>query len=243
MARGGAGAVGRGKSTSPGTRGDWSGSCGGGGSGGAILIRTTASLTFRPAAVLNVTGGTGGRPGTTTDDQYLTSEYYPIGGDGGRGRIRLEVGEGITMTDLVLVIVEPTGTVPSLSSVFQGDEVITHVWSKPFSLRGGTANSITAIDALVDIDAVVADLVQTQFTSPIVRWEVLLDGGENKSGTDVEPDRLFGPLDNFENLLGVGLKPGSFRFLISFVASADTGETAQVDTLTVPVEAVQYTTP
>ena len=69
-ARGGDGAAGRGKplaaSGTARTRGNWSGACGGGGSGGAIVIRSTDVVTFRPGSELDVTGGTGGRPASRT---------------------------------------------------------------------------------------------------------------------------------------------------------------------------------
>ena len=96
---------------------------------------------------------------------------------------------------------------------------------------------------IADINAIVTEVIQTNFASSIVRWNVLLDGGESKCAGRAEPERLFGPMDDLENLLDVGLKPSYFRFLISFVASSQTGEVPAIDTIEVPTMSIDYSPP
>ncbi len=237
-ARGGQGGVGRGKpfiSLAPeALRGAGGGACGGGGSGGAIVMQTTGSLRFGPDATLDVRGGSGGRPGLTEDGAYLASPRYPLGGDGGWGRIRLEAGGGFdSLSDLTVL---PENAVPSQSTLFEGSEVVSHVWSRPIPLSLGPGNGIMMTDSTVRLEETVAKLLTTEFASPVVRWRVLIDGGEALPAGRAAPDRLFGPMNDFDNLRHVGLMPSYVRFLLVFVGSTATGEVPEVDAIHIPWE-------
>jgi hypothetical protein len=235
-ARGGQGNVGRGKplanSGAARTRGDWGGACGGGGSGGAILLQATQSVTVGFGAELDVSGGPGGRPGDTTDERYLSSEKYPMGGEGGWGRIRIEAPQAATEGALL----KPEGIVPSTNTVFTGAEVYSVVWSKPIPFRLGPGDGLMMTDSTVLEGGIEVIPVNDDFTSPAVRWRLLWDGSEARY--DTGPARFFGPQDNFVGLLEGGYKPSLVRFMIAFVGSSETGEAPEIDRVAIPWEPV-----
>jgi len=220
------------------------GGAGGGGAGGAVLIRVNGNFEVQPGAVITALGGKANQdPGINYPPPYVLSTLE-TGGDGAPGRIRIEYpGAGLTTQTGVEVTILPEGTVPSVGTAFNGNETISWVWSKPIPLAGGAGSGLMLIDGYVDVNRIVVDLLRTNFSSNIVRWSVLVDGGEAACASRAAPDRLFGPMSDLRGLQAVGLKPSYMRFLIAFVGSARTGEVPAIDTIRIPWERVDYMPP
>ncbi len=217
------------------------GGSGGAGSGGAIFVRVNGNLTVEAGAVLTTAGG---RANLTPEPAYPVG--YPAstvnnGGDGAIGRVRIEYpGGGMSTGSAVLVTMKPPETVASVGTSFQGNEIVSYVWSKPVPLTLGSGLGVLMTDSTVQVTRAVTELVDPAFLSPIVRWSVLIDGGEAKCGTRPVPDRLFGPMSEFQSLNDVGLMPSYARFMIAFVSSRQTSETAEVDRIEIPWRPVDH---
>ncbi len=216
-ARGSAGGVGRGKplaaSGSGRVRGTWGGSCGGGGSGGAILLQVTNDLTVDLGALLDVSGGRGGSPGmiagSRDEEEYLASPNYPLGGDGGAGRIALAVGGSVSAAGVLIVL--PSHITPQIDNIFTGTEVVSWVWSTPLPFSLGPGHGVVMGEGRVLSDQVVYSLIEAEPISDALRLRVLLDGT---------------------------MGPGSVRFQLVFTGDAETGEVLAVDRIELPWEPV-----
>ena len=64
--------------------------------------------------------------------------------------------------------------------------------------------------------------------------------GEAACSTRAVPDRLFGPMRTFQSLRDSGLVPSYARFLIAFVSSARLKGTANVECVSIPIEAIDH---
>jgi hypothetical protein len=220
----------------------YTGGSGGGGSGGSVLLRVNGNLEIAQGSIITAEGGGANLAPPAVPAGYEVSPLS-TGGAGAPGRIRIEYpGAGLASGDTVLVFLKPEGVTASVGTAFNGSEVVSWVWSDPIPLAGGSGNGLMLVDGVVDVAGSVVQLLDRTFASSIVRWSVLIDGGEARCSGRPGPDRMFGPMEEFE-LGAVGLKPTYVRFLIGFVASMKTEETAEVDVLSIPWTAVDYMPP
>ena len=148
------------------------GGSGGAGAGGSVLIRVNGNLEIRPGAMITALGGRANKdPGVNYPPPYVVSTLK-TGGDGAPGRIRIEYpGAGLAEQENVQVTILPEDVVPSVGTAFNGNEVISWVWSKPMPLAGGPGNGIMLIDSRIDVNQIAVDLIKAclLYTSPSPR--------------------------------------------------------------------------
>lgn len=217
---------------------------GGGGSGGAIFLKVNGNLTIETGAILTALGGQGNLDPAVPYPAQFPASTVNNGGNGAVGRIRIEFpGGSMDSGSAVLVTIKPLGTAVSVGTSFQGNEIVSWVWSKPIPLGLGPGDGLMLTDGVVYPTRAIATLLQASFRSPIVRWSLLVDGSEAKCSSRGIGDRFFGPMVDFGDINAVGLKPSYMRFMLAFVSSVQTSETVQVDRISIPWEPIDYAPP
>ncbi len=216
----------------------YTGGNGGGGSGGSILLRINSSFKMGNGVIITAQGGNAnmdpGDPNTAAS----------TGGNGAIGRIRIEYpGAGRAEHDVATNVWAPEELTPSVDTVFNGSEIIRYVWSKPIPLGVGAGRGILMTDSQVLESQINVGLLKQSFMSQVVRWNVYVDGSEAACTTAPEAAHFFGPMSDFNSLQRVDLKPTYMRFLVAFQADGSTDEVAEIDWLTIPWNAVDYTIP
>ncbi|NMD37024.1 MAG: hypothetical protein GYA73_14195, partial [Planctomycetes bacterium] len=215
---------------------------GGGGAGGAVFLRVNGKLSIEPGAIITALGGQGNLNPPASYPAQFPASTVNNGGNGALGRIRIEFpGGNIDQGNIEVVDVRPAGTDVSVGTAFQGNEIVSWVWSKPIPLSLGPGDGVFMTDGIVYPSRAVANLLGASFKSPIVRWSLLVDGGEAKCSVRGTADRFFGPMVDFGSINAAGLKPSYMRFLLAFVSSAQTSETVEVDRISIPWEPIDYT--